>query len=271
MRSRPRRLALQITPLVDMLLVILFLQYLDSRQQQEATLATASEANKERNRAAAQLVLTESREQEIRAKLDQASEFISRLNAESRAREERAVAAESALERADAQQRVLGELLVELFQLPADQVAAVLDPARDPPLAASPAEVERLRSTFREFAENSPGAMIRHLLTYEEIRKRCDLWDLFIDAEGIATLDTGGTQVRFRVQPETFEEDLFRRYKSLPQAKDLVILLLSVDRRSEREFVQPVRTALPHVVDRMRADSGGRTRFEYADLGVRLE
>ena len=42
MKLRPRRIALQITPLVDMLLVILFLQYLDSRQQQEATLAAAS-------------------------------------------------------------------------------------------------------------------------------------------------------------------------------------------------------------------------------------
>jgi hypothetical protein len=271
MRVRPRRLALQITPLVDMLLVILFLQYLDSRQQQEATLAAASVADRERDRAAAQVVLTQAREQELRAKLEGAREFISRLETESRAREDRAVAAESALEVAEAQQRVLGELLVELFQLPADQVAAVLDPSRDPPVAASPEDVERLRSTFRQFAESSPGAMIRHLLTYEEIRKRCDLWDLFIDAEGLATLDTGATQVRFRVQPETFEDELFRRYKSLPQSKDLVILLLSVDRRSERQFVQPVRTALPRVVDRMRDDSGGRTRFEYADLGVRLE
>jgi len=271
MRLRPRRIALQITPLVDMLLVIVFLQYVDSRQQQEATLATASDANRERDRASAQLVLTESRERERRTELDRAYDGLGLLAAESHAREDRAAQAEAALERAQAQQRVLGELLVELFQLPPEQVAAVLDPARDPPLAASPEEVERLQSKFREFAESSPGAMIRHLLTYEEIRKRCDLWDLYIDAGGIATLDTGATQVRFRVQPETFEDDLFRRYKSLPQSKDLVILLLSVDRQSERQFVQPVRTVLPRLVDRMRADSGGRTRFEYADLGVRLD
>lgn len=271
MKLRPRRIALQITPLLDMLLVILFLQYLDSRQQQEATLATAAEANRERDRAAAQLVLTQSREHDLQAQLDRAEEGLSKLAAESHVREDRAVQAEVALERAGAQQRVLGELLVELFQLPPADVAAVLDPARDPPLAASPAEVERLQARFRSFAENSPGAMIRHLLTYEEIRKRCDLWDLIIDSEGIATFSTGAAQLRFRVQPETFEEDLFRRYKSLPQSKDLVILLLSVDRGSERQFVQPVRNALPRIVDRMRADSGGRTRFEYADLGVRLE
>lgn len=271
MRLRPRRIAFQITPLVDTLLIVLFLQYLESRQQQAETQVEAAEAVRARNRATAQLVLSESREREAREELERARVSFARLAAESQAREERAVQAEAALERNEAHQRVLGELLVELFKLPAEDVAAVLDPARDPPLAASPADVDRLRARFQEFAENSPGAMIRHLLTYEEIRKRCDLWDLFIDEAGIATLDTGASQLRFRVQPETFEEELFRRYKSLPQSKDLVILLLSVDRRSERQFVQPVRAALPRLVDRMRADSGGRTRFEYADLGVRLD
>ena len=97
------------------------------------------------------------------------------------------------------------------------------------------------------------------------------LFEGIFDAQGIATLDTGASQLRFRVDPETFAEDLFRRYKSLPQSKDLVILLLSVDRQAERQFVQPVRSALPRLVDRLREDSGGRTRFEYADLGVRLD
>ncbi|MBL8849911.1 MAG: hypothetical protein JNG89_09510 [Planctomycetaceae bacterium] len=271
MRVQPRRIALQITPLVDTLLIILFLQYLDSRQQQEATLAAAASATQDGGRAAAALVESQSREQSTRLELDRLQSDLARLTSESQAQSERAVQAEADLERAAAQQRVLGELLAELFKLPPDDVAAVLDPARDPPLAASPQDIERLKQKFAEFAENSPGAMIRHLLTYDEIRKRCDLWDLFIDASGIATLDTGASQIRFRVQPETFSDELFRRYKSLPQSKDLVIVLLSVDRRSERQFVQPVRAALPQLIDRMRADSGGRTRFEYADLGVRLD
>ena len=271
MRVQPRRIALQITPLVDTLLIILFLQYLDSRQQQESALAAAASSAQDSGRATAALVESESREREIRMELARAQTDLARFSVESQAQAERATQAEADLERAAAQQRVLGELLVELFKLPPEDVAAVLDPARDPPLAASPEELERLRSKFQQFAESSPGAMIRHLLTYEEIRKRCDLWDLFIDASGIATLDTGASQIRFRVQPDTFADELFRRYKSLPQSKDLVIVLLSVDRRSERQFVQPVRALLPQLIDRMRADSGGRTRFEYADLGVRLE
>ncbi|MFO1094595.1 MAG: hypothetical protein U0992_15015 [Planctomycetaceae bacterium] len=271
MRFRPRRIAFQITPLVDTLLVILFLQYLESRQQQEATQVEAAQVAKDNERAAADLYLAESRERDLHDRIQELLKSVDRIAAASNEREARAVRAEVALERTEAQQRVLGELLVELFRLPADEVAAILDPDRDPPLAASPADVERLKSRFQEFAQSSPGTMIRHLLTYEEIRKRCDLWDLIIDDEGIATLDTGGSQLRFRVEPDTFEEEFFRRYKSLPQTKDLVILLLSVDRRAERQFVQPVRAELPKLVDRMRADSGGRTRFEYADLGVRLD
>jgi hypothetical protein len=271
MNLRPRRIAFQITPLVDTLLIVLFLQYLDARQQQAGTQAEAAAALRDRNRATAQLALAESRERELRAELDRVQGGLARLAAESHEREGRAARAEAELERATANQRVLGELMVELFQLPPEDVAAILDPGRDPPLAASPAEVARLRAKFQQFAENSPGAMIRHLLTFEEIRKRCDLWDLFIDAQGIATLDTGSIQSRFRVQPESFGEDFFRRYKALPQTKDLVIVLLSVERKAERQFVQPVRTALPRLMDRMREDSGGRTRFEYADLGVRLD
>lgn len=271
MTLKPRRIAFQITPLVDTLLIVLFLQYLDSRQQQAGTQAEAAEAMRDRNRAAAQLTLAESREREARQELVRAHDSLARLAAESHAREERAAQAEAELGRMQGHQRVLGELMVELFKLPPDDVAAVLDPGRDPPLAASPEDIERLRTTFQEFSENSPGAMIRHLLTYEEIRKRCDLWDLFIDAQGVATLDTGVTELRFRVQPDTFADDLFHRYKSLPQTKDLVILLLSVDRQAQRQFVQPVRSSLPRLVSRLREDSGGRTRFEYADLGVRLD
>ena len=271
MTIRPRRIAFQITPLVDTLLIVLFLQYLDSRQQQAGTQAEAAAAVQERNRATAQLKLAESRAEEARGELIRAHDSMARLAAESHAREERAARAEAELDRMAGHQRVLGELMVELFKLPPEDVAAVLDPGRDPPLANSPDEVDRLRTKFANFAENSPGAMIRHLLTYEEIRKRCDLWDLFIDAQGVATLDTGASELKFRVNPDTFADDLFRRYKSLPQSKDLVILLLSVDRQAERQFVQPVRSSLPRLVNRLREDSGGRTRFEYAGLGVRLD
>lgn len=271
MRLRPRRIALQITPLVDTLLIVLFLQYVDARQKHETSLSLAAAATRDRDRAAAELLLVQGRHREILQELERAQAGLQGLAAESLAREVHAAEAEAEIERLRAQQRVLGELVTELFRLPQEQLQAVLDPARDPPLASSPAQLEQLRARFREMASSSPGAMIRHLLSYEEVRKRCDLWDLFIDASGIARVDTGATAFQFRVVPDEFEDQFFRRYKSLPQTKDLVIILLSVDRRSQRQFVQPVRAALPRLVDRMRQDSGGRSRFEYADLGVRID
>lgn len=263
--SRPvRRIALQITPLIDTLLVVLFLQYLDSRQQSERTLAAAAVIERDAGLAANELADTQ--QQLARARAD-----IAALRQASMQREQRAAQAEGDLELALAQQRVLGELLRELYQIPAEDLEAVLDPARDPPVARSPEEIERLRTRFREMAEQSPGDAIRHLLTYEEILKRCDVWSLFIDAEGIASFSAGDQSFRIRIVPGRFEEDFFERYQALPQAKGLVIIILTYDRASQRQFVQEVRQALPDLVRRMREDSSGRTGFEYADLGLRIE
>lgn len=263
--SRPvRRIALQITPLIDTLLVVLFLQYLDSRQQAERTMAAAATIERDAGLAVNQLADT-------RLQLDRAHAEIASLQQASMEREQRAAQAEGDLELALAQQRVLGELMRELYQIPAEDLEAVLDPARDPPVARSPEEIERLRGRFQEMAAQSPGEAIRHLLTYEEILKRCDVWSLSIDGAGIATFSAGDQSFRIRIVPGRFEADFFERYQALPQAKGLVIIILTYDRASQRQFVQEVRQSLPDLVRRMREDSGDRTGFEYADLGLRIE
>jgi hypothetical protein len=263
--SRPvRRIALQITPLIDTLLIVLFLQYLDSRQQAERTMGQAAAVERDAGMAVNQLA-------DVRQQLERARATIAILEQASMEREQRAAQAEGDLELALAQQRLLGELMRDLYQIPAADLEAVLDPARDPPVARSPEEIERLRARFREMAEQTPGDAIRHLLTYEEILKRCDVWSLVIDGDGIATFSAGDQSFRIRVVPEQFEADFFERYQSLPQAKGLVIIVLTYDRASQRQFVQEVRRALPELVRRMREDSGNRTGFEYADLGLRIE
>ena len=41
--------------------------------------------------------------------------------------------------------------------------------------------------------------ILQHLLTYDEIRKRCDVWELFLDGQNVAHLDTGERQRELRV------------------------------------------------------------------------
>lgn len=272
MKSSPfRKVTVHLTPLLDLTLIVFFAQYLETRQQQADAASQVSSVEEDLGRAAADATLLRSRNAELQFELERAQAANNLLVGELTGREEGRAQLEADLDAALARQRVLGDLMQELFAIPQEEIEAILDPTRDPPLSRSPEELERLRVRFREMAEQDPAGMIRHLLTYEEIRKRCDVWNLTIDAAGVATLDAGSRSFRIRVVPDQFENEFFQRYKSLPQTKGLVILLLTYERGAQRQYVQEVRQALPRLIDRMREDSGNRTRFEYADLGVRID
>lgn len=268
--SRFRKVAVHLTPLLDMTLIVFFAQYIEARQRSLYDAAAAQAADAERARTAIELGQLAVDYDELKAMLEQRQQAEAEARGASEALQVKVTQTEMDLDRALAQQRVLGELMIELFQIPPEALQALLDPNRDPPIAASPEELARLRERFREMAQQDAGPMIRHLLSYEEIRKRCDVWELHVDQAGVASLDTGMQTFRLRVAPDEFERRFFDVYKSLPQPKGLVIVLLTYDRASERRVTRQVQEALPRIVDRMREDSGGRARFEYADLGVQV-
>lgn len=269
--SRFRKVAVHLTPLLDMTLIVFFAQYIEARQRSAADAEAAGNAQEQRDATAAELASLQAEYGRLQATLEEARQAERAIRVESDDLRVRSAQAETDLDRALAQQRVLGELMIELFQIPPEAVQEVLDPGRDPPIAASPEELARLRERFREMAQQDAGPMIRHLLSYEEIRKRCDVWELHVDQTGVASFHTGMQTFRIRVVPDEFERRFFDVYKSLPQPKGLVILILTYDRASERRVTRPVQEMLPQIVDRMREDSGGRARFEYADLGVRVD
>jgi hypothetical protein len=134
-----------------------------------------------------------------------------------------------------------------------------------------------VEAQLKEFADGSPEPILQHLLTYDEIRKRCDVWELFIDAQNVAHLNTGDRERELRVNLsgsedadiERFAVELETVYRSLPQPKHLVILMLTYDRGARLTVTEGISAALPKIVDRLTGASTGLTRFEYADLGVR--
>ncbi len=166
------------------------------------------------------------------------------------------------LDRALAQQRVLGELTSQLFAVPPELVSQALTPAN-----VDPRQQEKLQQRFRELSLEKSSRMIRHLLSYDELRKRIDLWELHIDGSGWVTFKAGDVERGFRAaDTQEFETRLYEIYKSLPQSKSLVVILLSYgDARADQR--EAAIEALPRVTERMREDSIGRARFEYAILG----
>jgi hypothetical protein len=59
---------------------------------------------------------------------------------------------------------------------------------------------------------------------------------------------------------------MFERYRTLPQPKSLVIVVLSYGNVRAAAY-EAALTGLPTVIEKMQADAAGRTRFEYAVLG----
>jgi len=275
----PRRLSLQLTPLLDMLLIIVFAQYLDMREKEHFNTGKTQAAIVDLADARERLKALLAAEELLRSQVE--TEQARRKTAEEAARtgRQKLQQSETSLERALQHQEVLAALMTEIFEIPPGEVQRLLASARVPALEQSPQEMARVKEEFQKLSQQRRGRMIEYLLTYDEIRKRCDIWDFHVEASGVLTLTAGDRTARLRL-PELADGDVdisqlnaevYRWYRSLPQPKSLVVILLTYDRRSRIVMMDAVRRALPELVSRMHADYLGQVRFEYADLGFRLE
>lgn len=251
-----RRLTFQLTPLLDLLLIVIFAQYLDIR----------TNVNRETVRLESELSTTATDLQQTHAQLAVLTEQLQRADA--------AVRQSDSLQQEVRQLRVerdrVGVLVRELFGAKDPDVAARLRPGTADAPGLSTADIARIRQRFQSLGQAKTDEVIDHLVTFEEMRKRCDVWELYLQANGVCVLTFGDKRLEFRGETRAqFADRLYEAYKTLPQPKSLVIVLMSYGdaRFGDR---QAAFDALPDALERMRNDTAGRTRFEYAILGYRV-
>lgn len=258
MKSFGRRLQFQLMPLLDLLLIMTFAMFLETRVR----------AERQEQRTTQQLAERE-REQDRELEEERRAVAAERERLAERERQLAAAGEESQTRVADVvdQQRRAADLVAELFAVPQELVDAALRPLPAGTQARSPEETERLRERFRELASTRGPQLVEHLLTHEELRKRADVWTLRIRENGEIVFSTGDRTQTFRAStPAEFASRLYDRHKTLPQPKGLVVLLVSYgDARADVR--QAVLNGLPEAVRLMREDRLGRTQFEYAVLG----
>ena len=155
----------------------------------------------------------------------------------------------------------------DVFDLPADTVEQIVPLRTGHDVLLSAEDRDKLKDQVREYSNQNPQAAMRHLLTFEELRKRCDIWELHLASTGMTTFTAGEVVQQFRADtPEEFENRLFDCYKRLPQPKSLVLLLLSHGNVKRMNYLAAIN-GLPRATDRMRQDQSGRARFEYTVIG----
>lgn len=258
MKLSRRKLSFQLTPLLDLLLIVIFAQYMEVQQTAETQAVEVAQKLD-----AAQDTAELARLQ-LLAKLEVAEQERNQLQIErNRLRstmQERETEISDELRQSREEIQELGEILSRLFQLPQETIKRVL-------AARTEAERDELRREIETMAGNRAAEMVKHLRTWRELLKRCDVWDIHIGDDNLTTMTAAGKTFKFRAEtPERFSAEIYARYKALPQPKNLVILLVSW---SDAQFSvrQAAIKGVAEVTQKMHEDSDRRTRFEYAILG----
>lgn len=260
-----RRTVAQLTPLLDLLLIVIFAQYLDVRETSAKSVqdvefsAQITEAELGRlRRTVASLetqlsISNKTLEETLLGDTDRQREMARLRNEQGQLVSE--------IKSLRQQRDDIARLSQQAFGIPGQLISRFLS------TEMTDQQKEQLKVQVRELAQKNPSRMTEHLLEYNELRKRCDIWELHVSANGLIEFKIDGKTLSFRSQTsEEFLSKGFEVFKGLPQPKSLVLIMVSYgDARADVRSA--VTKGLPVLAERMRADTSGRIRFEYAMLG----
>ncbi|HBN77982.1 MAG TPA: hypothetical protein DD473_19665 [Planctomycetaceae bacterium] len=270
-----KRLSLQLTPLLDLLLIVIFAQYLEMEQTTQAVTEKRTD----------DLAVLEYRLDEAEQNLMFSKEVLAesqrlRFQAEEELKAAQQMRAEDQLKAAADQDEMSGRLkdvseqrdkilsaLKTAYQNSSLEISKIIEALSKGGTTPQPIAPEKVEELAKDVEQSQPRDLATFLLAYEEIRKRCDIWEIHINSQEVIDVHIGEKTFSIRaVSEDDFQEKLFNLYKSLPQTKGLVIILVSYG-EVRAAMRQQVLSSLPAVTDRMRSDADGRTRFEYAVVG----
>lgn len=257
-----QRVRFQLTPLMDLLLIIVFAQFLDVREtSQQQTV----DLQKERQKLTAQIA----RERSELAGISNALRTQQRqlTNQRNQARADRDEVASQVDVRLSEMQTAM-KMISEYFDVDESAITRT-KPADDEQVDPVDQAVEKALKLSR----SQPDAVIRFLIGHAELLKRAEIWTVHVDENRTIRIEAEGRNESFRLEARSqsertaeVAERLFAAYKQFPQPKGLVVLLVSFDPQSVAGIYQPLIDAMPTTMERLRSDTP-ETRFEYTVLG----
>lgn len=253
---------------MDLLLIIVFAQFLDVR---ETTQRETASLRNERLALTAQIERERSELAGIREALQSQHRLLQqRVDSARASRDEAIEKTESRLAEMETAMKMIGRW----FDLEAPASDVVTSPVMQP--SSPEAEVDPVASAIAKASDlgrAAPDAMVRFLIGHAELLKRAEIWTVHADDDGNIGIDAGAYRNSFRLEGKTqaartaeVTDRLFASYKQFPEPKGLVILLISYAPQSVAGVYQPLIDAIPQTLERLRADTP-QTRFEYTVLG----
>jgi hypothetical protein len=263
-----------LTPLLDLLLIVIFAQYVDLKGKSERTVERLQQTSTAQLEAERQLRLKAERERdhaitlrkETETELEAQTKTIESLRRETdklgaELAEARSAAAVQA-EQARRDMEAAAEVLSDILNLPKEAFGATLKTLPIEERTAVRRELEDVRG-------KGVDKVIQHLRKLSALKKRCDFWEVFIAEDDTITVKYG--DMRFGPFSAESEDQFVLKMETIvgkmPEPKSLVIVLLSYA-GAQRRVRRDVEAGLRRLCDvRLKAKYDGEKRFELAVLG----
>lgn len=267
MMSR-RRMVFQLTSLLDLLLVVLFAQYIESVESTTGAIAAESARREQavrlkdtaladRARLTDQLAALQSETTRLRDDLADA-------RAKIRAEESQNVEQQKRLaEQFDA----IGQIVKRQLNINPDSLKKYVE-------AATPADRDRLLQSLQDLQKSSTAAVIQHLRTTNEFLKLADVWEVHVyDDNSVRVRIDGKDKAKFYVNSaEQFANRFIEIVRQEGEPKSLVVALVTWS-NAERWAREGVMQGVQDAATQLRASWGPNNlkRIEVARLGYSPE
>ena len=220
-----RRLALQLTPLLDLLLIVMFSQYIENRHRtvaaQEALAAREKALDMRQAEADARI---EQRRQALEKDVDDQKASLAELG---RTYDEKFRSIIN-------QHHQIGSILAESLNLPGNVMAEILKLRT----SGSPDDAERLQEAterLQKLMQARGEEIFRFMLQVDEMQKHVTIWEIHVQANGQALItDSQQSFVTDFSSDADLVSRLFESSKSFSEPKTLIVVLADVERRAGR-------------------------------------
>ena len=256
-----RRLALQLTPLLDLLLIVMFSQYIENRHRSVAAQETLAAREKEMDtRLAAEDARMEQR----------------RLALEKDVADQKASLAELARTYDEKfrsivnQHHQIGSILAESLNLPGNVITEVLKLRT----SGSSDDAQRLQDAaerLQKLMQARGEEILRFMLQVDEMQKHVTIWEIHVQENGQAFItDSQQSFVTDFSSDAELAARLFESSKSFSEPKSLIVVLLTW---SDAQAVARRRAtdAMPLLMEQLRRDAGGTRWYDFSIIGYRAQ
>ena len=256
-----RRLTLQLTPLLDLLLIVMFSQYIESRHR---TVAAQEEIAEQRK------VLETERLQLNEQLAQRQAELEQRFSTQSQQVDSLRQLYDERFKSIIDQHHQIGSLIAETLNLPGAAVAEVLKLRT----AGLPDDADRLTAaTERLLALMTARGeeFFRFMVKVDEMQKHVSIWEVHVQDNGQALISDGQQSFATDFSTEAdFAGRLFESSKAFTEPKTLVIVLLSWG-DAQAGNRQQATDAMTAFMEQLRRDAAGTRWYDFSIVGFRAQ